>query len=303
MKKVTTTSRKALWAVGAIALASATGVVAKNWDDWGAPRNLESLPGSSPALNTPAVDGCYSHSQDGLTIVFNSNRPDGGDQDLYMATRSSTSEGFGAPVALPSPINTADNEACATIANGKRLYFSSDRDDPGYDIYVTRLGPKGWSTPQNLGPNINRAGWLDESADFFEDDDGNDVMVFSRRQGGEGIIYQSVNGRPAFPVAGGPSSSASDNRPSITRDGLTIFFDSDRSGGLGGPDLYYSTRSNTSEQFGPAQHLQQLSSPGFDARPYISKDGAFLTFSSNRPGSESPAPDMWFATREKITGK
>jgi hypothetical protein len=35
----------------------------------------------------------------------------------------------------------------------------------------------------------------------------------------------------------------------------------------------------------------------------ISKDGRFLTFSSARAGSESAAPDMWFATREKIAGK
>ena len=103
--------------------------------------------------------------------------------------------------------------------------------------------------------------------------------------------------------AGGPNGSASDNRPSITRDGLTIFFDSTRFGTLGGPDLWYATRSNTSEPFGPAVHLQSLSSPGFDARPYISKDGGFLTFSSNRSGSESPAPDIWYATRSKVTGR
>jgi Tol biopolymer transport system component len=89
---------------------------------------------------------------------------------------------------------------------------------------------------------------------------------------------------------------------SVTRDGLTIVFDSDRTGGLEGPDLYYATRSNTAEPFGSAIHLQALSSTGFDARPYISKDGSFLTFSSNRAGSESPAPDMWFTTRDKMTG-
>src|SRR3982751_710040 len=115
------TMRRFAWGVGLIALASTTTVAAKNWDDWSAPANLESLPGSSPAINTPAVDGCASHSQDGLTLVFNSNRS--GDFDLYMATRSSTSEGFGAPVRLPAPVNSTNNEACATIANGHRLYF------------------------------------------------------------------------------------------------------------------------------------------------------------------------------------
>lgn len=303
MKKDTSTGlRPSVWAVSLIALASATALGAKNWDEWSSPQNLESLPGSSPAVNTPAVDGCASHSPDGLTIIFNSNR--GGDQDLYMAKRSSTDAGFGAPVRLPEPVNTSANEACPTIATGNRLYFSSDRADPGYDIYVTKHGPKGWSEPANLGPNINRDGYLDESAAFYEDGD-HQVMLFSSRSPGDdvGKIYQSVDGGPRSLVQGGPHSSASDNRPSVTRDGLTIFFDSTRTGSLGGPDLYYATRSSTSQPFGTAIHLQELSSPAFDARATISKDGSFITFSSNRAGSTSPAPDIWYATREKITGK
>ena len=292
-----------IYAATAAAIAYASAAVAKNWEDWSTPVNLESLPGSSAAVNSPAVDGCASHSPDGLTIVFNSNR--GGNQDLYMATRSSTSEGFGAPVPLPAPVNTSANEACPTIANGHRLYFSSDREDPAYDIYVSKRGPNGWSEPENLGPNINTPGWLDEAAAFYEDG-GDQVMLFSSRQAGgagDGNIYQSVNGGPKSLVAGGPNSSASDNRPSVTRDGLTIFFDSTRSGGLGGPDIYYATRSSTSQPFGPAIHLIGLSSSEFDARATISKDGSFITFSSVRAGNESPAPDIWYATREKATGK
>ena len=301
MKKVTI---KSIWwgAAGMAAIVSATSVAAKNWDDWASPVNLESLPGSSSAVNSPAVDGCASHSQDGLSIVFNSNR--GGNQDLYIAARSSTSEGFGIPERLPEPVNTSANEACPTVANGHRLYFSSDREDPAYDMYVSRRGPNGWSEPENLGPNINTAGWLDEAAAFYEDG-GDQVMLFSSRQAGgsgDGNIYQSVNGGPKSLLFGGPNSSASDNRPSVTRDGLTIFFDSTRSGGLGGPDIYYATRSSTSEPFGPAIHLGNLSSSVFDARATISKDGSFMTFSSQRPGGESAAPDIWYATREKITG-
>lgn len=284
------------------ALASAGAVTAKNWEGWGNPVILEALPGSDSALNTASIDGCASTSPDGLTLVFNSNRT--GNFDLYMATRSSTAEGFGAPTRLPEPINSAKNEACATIANGHRLYFSSDRDDPAYDMYVSRLQNGAWTQPENLGPHINTPGWLDEAATFY-DDSGDQVMLFSSRQtsgSGDGNIYMSVNGGPKSLVAGGVNSSASDNRPSVTRDGLTIFFDSTRAGGLGGPDLYYATRSSTAQPFGTAQHLGSLSSPGFDGRPFISKDGTFLTFSSQRTGNESPAPDMWIATRDKATG-
>jgi hypothetical protein len=289
----------ALAGVAAIAVASAT--AAKNWDDWSSPANLESLPGSSSALNTAAIDGCAHHSPDGLTIVFNSSRVVG-NQDIYMATRSSTSEGFGTPVALPAPVNGSSNDSCPTLATGHRLYFSSDRDDSAYDLYVSTLGQDGWSAPDRLGSGINVNGMLEEAADFYEDDEGREVMIFTRRQGAVGKIYQSVDGGVPSLVQGGPHSSASDSRASVTRDGLTMFWDSTRSGGLGGPDLYYATRSSTSDPFDTAIHLQALSSPALDLRPNISKDGMFLTFASTRAGGESAAPDMWITTREKVTG-
>lgn len=303
MVRVISKSRAVIGAASIIALATAT-AAAKNWGDWFAPVNLESLPLSSSALNTASVDGCASHSRDGLTIAFNSNRA--GNHDIYMATRSSRSEGFGDPVKLPAPINLASNDSCPTIANGHRLYFSSDRDDPAYDLYVSRLGKDGWSEPVRLGPNINTPGALEEAADFYEDEDGRSVMVFTRRPSGGlagqgGKLYQSVEGGPATLVQGGPHSSAGDNRASVTNDGLTIYWDSVRSGAT--PDLYYATRSNTSEPFGQAIALTALNGPGFDARPYISKDGTFLTFSSQRTGSESAAPDIWIASREKLTGR
>lgn len=276
-------------------LTASAAVAMPSFGDWSAPANLESLPGSSNAINTPAVDGCASHSPDGLTLVFNSNRT--GNFDLYIATRSSTSEGFGDPVPLPAPVNTSANEACATITHGKRIYFSSDRDDPNYDLYVTRHGPNGWTTPTRLGPNINTDATLDEVAAFYEDDEGREVMIFTRRAGPTGKLYQSVDGGPATLVQGGPHSSASDVRASVTHDGRTIFWDSTRAGSLGGPDIWYATRSNTSQPWGQAIHLAELSSDGLDLRPFINWDGNFLTMSSNRTGSASPAPDIWFTAR------
>ena len=264
---------------------------------WSVPASIEALPGSSSTLNTTAIDGCASHSPDGLTIIFNSNRS--GNFDLYMATRTSLSEGFGDPVPLPASVNSSANESCATLAHGKRLYFSSDRHDPAYDLYVTRLGPKGWSTPARLGPNINNAGTQEEVAAFYEDDEGREVMIFTRRAGAAGKLYQSVAGGPATLVQGGPHSSASDVRASVTHDGRTIYWDSTRTGSLGGPDIWYATRSNTSEAWGQAVHSLELSSAGTDMRPFISWDGRFLTMSSTRTGSESAVPDTWYSIRDR----
>ena len=285
--------------VGAALLGSAA-IAMPPFGDWSAPANLASATGSGPGISTPAVDGCASLSPDGLSIAFTSNRT--GNFDIYIATRPSKSAAFGAATRVPAPVSMTDNDACPTLVQGNRLFFSSDRDDPAYDLYVARRIAGAWQVTR-LGPNINQPGLEEESAAIYEAD-GHEVMLFSRRHldGTEGKIYQSVDGGPASLVAGGPHSSASDNRPSITHDGKTIFFDSDRYGTLGGPDIYYSTRSSTSEPFGPAIHLQELSADGFDARPFINWDGTMLTFSSARSGNPSPAPDIWFATRGKTTG-
>ena len=279
-------------------LVLATGAMAMPaFTDWSAPADIESLPGSSSEVNSASIDGCASISPNGLTLAFNSFRS--GNQQIYLAHRSSTSEGFGAPEMLPEPVNGPAQEFCPTIMQGNRLYFSSSRGgDPG-DIYVSKLGPKGWSSPQNLGSSVNAAGSVEESATFYEDDDGREVLLFSRRPPGplvgpNGKVYQSVGGAPATLVGGGVNSSSSDNRPSVTHDGKTIFWDSQRTGSRGGPDIWYATRGSTSETWGQAVHLSQVSTSAADTRPYVSWDGETLIVSANN--------DMWISTREKAAG-
>lgn len=274
-------------------------VALPRYSDWTAPASAEALPGSSPALNTAAVDGCVSLTRDGRTIYFNSNR--GGNQDLYRATRETVADGFGNPDKLPAPVNTAADEFCPTIAAGGRLYFSrASASDPG-DLMVARERQGGdWDEPVTLGAGINSP-LMDEAADFFEDAAGNAVMVFSRRQanGLGGKLFQSVNGGAAALMGGGVASAGSDNRPSVTRNGLTVYFDSTRPGGKGGPDLYVATRESTEKDFGPATALSALNSPAFDARAAISFDESELFFSSSRTGSESALPDIWRTARER----
>jgi WD40-like Beta Propeller Repeat len=293
VRQLTLRKAGALVALGA-GLCSTLALALPNFSDWAPPANIETLPFSANSVNTPAVDGCVSLSRDGLTLAFNSNR--GGNQDIYLATRASSEDGFGTPEALPEPINTAADEFCPTIALGNRLYFSRNRTgDPG-DLYVSREGPNGWGTATRLGGDINSP-LMEESPAFYEDEQGLRVMLFSRRPatGTGGAIFASTEGGPAVPVAVGPGAN---NCPSITHDGLAIFFDSVRPGGLGGPDLYVATRAATSEPFGSATHLTALSLPGFDARPSISWDGRELLFSSIRPGGDG-GPDIWWTSRSK----
>lgn len=266
---------------------------------WSTPVNLETLPGSAGNINTPAVDGCASLSPDGLDIAFTSNRT--GDFDIYMAHRTSTDAGFGAAYALPAPVNGPTWDYCPSLLRGKRLVYGSQRDDPLGDLYETRLGPKGWSQPRRFGPNINEDGVLEEVAAVYEDHDGREVMIFTKRPGGgAGKLYQSIDGGPATLVQGGPHSSASDVRASVTHDGKTLYWDSTRGGGA--PAIWTASRSSTRDVWGQAFPVPELSSQASDLRPQISWDGTMITMSSNRPGSESPAPDIWYATRNRTPG-
>lgn len=291
------TSPAGLVAATAVAMLGAGSVaLAKNYGPWSAPANIETLPGSSRALNTPVVDGCASVSPDGLMLAFNSNRS--GNFDIYVAERSDTSSGFGNPVQLPAPVNGSTIDSCPTLLQGKRMIFTSFRDDSAGDLYETRLGPNGWRDPQRFGPNINQPGIQDEAAAVYEDEEGREVMLWSRRNTAQlGDIFQSIDGAPATLVQGGPNSSAADNRPSVTHDGRTIFWDSTRTGSQG-PDIWYATRSSTSETWGQAVQLTALNSSGGDLRPSIGWRGTMITFSSNRAGSESALPDIWFAVRD-----
>lgn len=283
-------------AIGALVAASA--FADPRFADWQAPVSAEAMPGSSTAINTTAIDGCVSLSRDGLSLYFNSNRS--GSQDIYVATRPDTSSGFGAPEQLPATINTASGEFCPTFSQGNRLYFSrSSATDVG-DIYVSKFGPEGWGEAEPLGSNVNSTS-MEEAADFYDDESGRSVMIFSRRNpnGSGGSIYMSVDGAQAELIPGSVNAAGANNRPSISKDGRTIFFDSTRTGGLGAQDLYFATRASAEGEFGPAVNLVALNSPLFDARPSLSWDGSELIFSSNRAGGESPAPDIYVSTRER----
>ena len=288
---------KAACAAGIASLMATAAVAMPEFGEWAAPQNIESLPNSSASLNSPAVDGCASLSPDGLMLAFNSNRT--GNFDIYIAQRSSTSDGFGNPERLPAPVNGPTTDSCPTLVHGKQMIFTSFRDDAAGDLYLTRLGPRGWAQPERFDSNINQPGIQDEVASVYEDDEGRQVMVWSRRNGSNpGDIFQSIDGGPATLVQGGVNSSAADNRPSVTHDGKTIFWDSSRGGDPATPDIWYATRSSSSDTWGTAVRLDGVNAAGaFDARPFVSWDGRTLTFSSTRPGGESPAPDMYFTTR------
>jgi Tol biopolymer transport system component len=94
-------------------------------------------------LNTSSDEGGITLSSDGLEAIITSNRPGGaGARDLYRATRASTDDPFNDLQPL-SELNTPDNEIDPALsADGKELYFASNRAGAASNLYrVVRSCP------------------------------------------------------------------------------------------------------------------------------------------------------------------
>lgn len=89
------------------------------------------------------------------------------------------------------------------------------------------------------------------------------------------------------PVSLGPivNSAATDQQPAISKDGLSLYFASQRAGGFGDLDLYVSQRTSLDDPWGPPQNLGPTINTAFiEHAPNFSPDGHRMFFHSTRPG-------------------
>jgi Tol biopolymer transport system component len=225
-------------------------------DPWGAPENL------GAPVNSPADDFCPTIARNGHTLFFVSSRGGGcGRADIYVTRHRP--DGWDDPRNLGCNVNSAADEASPfplpEPGNGKVLYFSSVRpggfapDADGAtagdsDLYVSERHDGVYGTPE-LVPGANTA---------FEDGqpnvrrDGREIFFFSNRPGTLGMadIYAATRAS-AFdswsqPFNLGPnvnSANGAETRPSLSWDGTTLYFGSNRPGGEGSTDHYVTTRS------------------------------------------------------------
>ena len=295
--------------VGVVTLTFGSLVSAQHYGHWSVPINMETIPGTSSEFNTAFNDGCPYQSPDGLSLFMASNRPGGlGGQDIWVARRNSKDGPFGAPENLGAPVNSPQDDFCPSPVRGHGLYFVSARPSgcggtANADIYFTRLKRGVWQEPQNLGCDINSPAG-EASPSYFEDDSGNAYLYFSsNRTGGfepggtDSDIYFSLNFGTAQ-LASGLNTAADDFRPNVRKDGREIVFDSNRAGGLGGFDIYTSSRESITDDWLAPINLMMLNSASNETRASLSWDGLQLVFGSNRPGGEGMS-DIYVTTREK----
>jgi len=123
--------------------------------------------------------------------------------------------------------------------------------------------------------------------------DGLELYFLSSQSGGYGdmdlwiLRRASVDEDWGQPENLGPTvnSSACDAMACISADGLELYFNSNRSGGVGAFDLWVTTRATRNDPWGQPVNLgPQVNSQQLDGFPWISADGLELYFHSMRPG-------------------
>jgi len=257
-------------------------------------------------FNSPADDWSMSVSADGLQTFFSSARPGGyGSDDLWMVTRDAVDEPWGEPVNLGPSVNTSASEGYPSIsADGLTLFFSEmfaptiarplrPGGMGGQDLWmVTRPTTESeWGTPTNLGSVVNST--ADERSPCISSD-GLSLYFASNRPGGSGTLDLWVSTRAdtdspwTAAVNLGPAINSGDDDadPSLSADGLTLFFASwGRPGGSGSHDLYAATRDSVTDPWLPAINLgPSVNSSAPDGCPYFWSGGPTLFFISYQPG-------------------
>ncbi|MGE3544592.1 MAG: TolB family protein, partial [Kofleriaceae bacterium] len=238
-----------------------------------------------PELSSSDRDYGPALSADGLSIIIQSDRDTLGNE-LYEATRASTSEPFGPPTRLLSLSSMVHDEGPALSSDGLTLYFASNRS-AGFHLYVATRSDRGLAfdppqlvaataTYQVIGPSLS--------------DDGTELFVTVNYPTNDLARITDLDQPTAtLQMLTELNSAQTDGFPTISRDGLTLFWE-----GHGGDDILTAERPDRLSPFGPSRVVSELISTEYDGDPEISKDGRSIWFSSDRQGNT----DIFMATRD-----
>ena len=236
--------------------------------DGGNPQNL---------TNNPSDDRYPSWSPDGKRIAFSSDR-DGRPRKNFGITYEIYVMDADGGNQQRLTNNDFDDWHPVWSPDGKRIAFSSDRDDReghfSHEIYV--MDADG-GNPQNLTNNPSDDRYPSWSPD------GKRIVFSARRDGhfiGElGITYEIY----VMDADGGNQQRLTENRkndwyPSWSPDGERIAFVSDRKGDLENYEIYVMDADG-----GNPQNL--TNNRAHDSSPSWSPDGERIAFSSDRKGN------------------
>ncbi len=198
-------------------------------------------------------------------------------------------------------VNSPENDYAPTLSRAfETLWFCSYRRPTSFgntDVYrSSALGNNSWGTPLNAGESWNLED--NEGALAISKDGSTAVIAMDERDGvGDTDLWIAdlendtlLNLRN---MGKGVNSRYWDSQPTISGDGGTIYFASNRPGGYGGLDIWVTRR--TESGWTAAVPLDStVNSSNNERSPYLIANNSVLYFSSDRSGGFG-GEDFWMA--------
>ena len=208
---------------------------------------------------------------------------------------------------IGAPINSEASEYVPVISSDERTMlftYVGKRSKGGFeDIFISEKSANGeWKNPEPLGDNING---YNHDACIAISPDGQALFIYKDTKDKKGEVYYSKlsgnNWSDPKPLLGEVNTNHWEGSASLSADGKTLYFTSDKPAGFGGRDIYKATLINDSiwgniENLGPT-----INTPYNDDAPFIHPDGRTLVFSSE--GHNSMGGYDIFHTQLQLDGR
>lgn len=207
------------------------------------------------------------------------------------------------PINMGFNINSAYRDYFpALTADGQTIIYSRVVDG-NEDFYVAHKKDGQWQKSSPLSPVINTPNY-NEGAQSISPDGKYLFFTGCNRPDGYGrcdiyVSHKEGNnwGKP-FNLGKTINSEYWESQPSISPDGNTLYFVSNRPGGIGGYDIWKSTLNDESKWTTPVNLGPEINTPYDESTPFMHADGKTLYFSSDGwPGMGDK--DIFFSRMDK----
>ncbi len=182
---------------------------------------------------------------------------------------------------LPSPINSSlSNHNCIVSGDGNIMVFMTKL--PFYEAILmsNKKSDGNWSRPINITPQLMSDG--DQWATGISYDGKTLLLTREDEFDSDILISKFENGQwtKSEPISANINSRFWESHASFSRDGNTIYFTSNRSGGVGEMDIYSSILQENGEWGAPKNLGKGINTSLNEDSPFVTMDGKSLYFSS-----------------------
>ncbi len=148
------------------------------------------------------------------------------------------------------------------------------------DLFVAKKSGDAWGKPQNVTDQVSKKYYLKTCGISY---DGT-VLYLATDDPVNNDLFESTYNGSAWANAKKMdkifNTKSNETHASASKDGNTIYFTSDRPGGLGGLDIYKSTKDEKGK-WSPAINLgSKINTSLNEETPFVTSDGNYLFFSS-----------------------